>query len=61
MTEYFPEQNSLGANVKVELDVSNYATKADLQNAIGVDISKFPKKTLGRLQYLTIYCSVIGR
>ena len=30
MSEYFPEPNSLGANVKVELDVSNYATKADL-------------------------------
>ena len=61
MSEYFPEPNSLGANIKVELDVSNYATKADLQNATGVDISKFAKKTLSRLQYLTIYCSVIGR
>ena len=27
MSEYFPEPNSLGANVKVELDLSNYATK----------------------------------
>ena len=36
MSEYFPNPNSLGANVKVELDLSNYATKADLKNAIGV-------------------------
>ena len=30
--------------MKVELDLSNYATKADLKNAIGVDTSNFPKK-----------------
>ena len=29
MSEYFPEANSLGETVKVEL--SNYATKADLK------------------------------
>ena len=34
----------MGANVKVELDLSNYATKADLKNATGVDTSKFAKK-----------------
>ena len=27
MSEYFPEPNSLGAYVKVELDLSYYATK----------------------------------
>ena len=31
MSEYFPKSNSLGENVKVELDLSNYATKADLK------------------------------
>ena len=41
MSEYFPKRNSLEANVKVELDVSNYATKADLRNASGVDTSFF--------------------
>ena len=41
MSEYFPKPNSFGANVKVELDFSNYATKTDLQNAKGVDISPF--------------------
>ena len=30
--------------MKVELDLSNYATKADLKNATGVDTSKFAKK-----------------
>ena len=29
MSEYFPKPKSLGANVKVELDLSSYATKAD--------------------------------
>ena len=31
MSEYFPKSKSLEANVKVELDLSNYATKADLK------------------------------
>ena len=44
MSEYFPKPNSLGANVKVELDLSNYATKADLKNATGVYASSFAKK-----------------
>ena len=30
--------------MKVELDLSNYATKADLKNSIGVDTSKFAEK-----------------
>ena len=45
MSEYFPKPKSLGPNVKVELDLSNYATKADLKNATGVDTSDFAKKT----------------
>ena len=40
MNEYFPEPKSLGERVKVELDLSNYATKSDLKNATGF----FPKK-----------------
>ena len=27
MSEYFPKPKSFGANVKVELDLSNYVTK----------------------------------
>ena len=30
--------------MKVELDLSNYATKTDLKNATGIDTSKFSKK-----------------
>ena len=32
MSEYFPEPKSFGGRVKVELDLSNYARKADLKN-----------------------------
>ena len=31
MSEYFPKLKSLGREVKVELDLSKYATKADLK------------------------------
>ena len=44
MRKYFPEPKSLGGRVKSELGLSNYATKADIKTAIGVDISKFAKK-----------------
>ena len=40
MNEYFPEPKSLGGKVKVQLDLSNYATKADLKNAAGADTSQ---------------------
>ena len=43
MSEYFPEPKSLGGKVKVELDLYNYAPKADLKNATGVDTSCFAK------------------
>ena len=46
MREYFPEPKSAGWIVKVELDLSNSANKADLQNAIGVNTSDFSKKTI---------------
>ena len=44
MIKYFPKPNSFRENVKVELDLSNYATKTDLKNATGVDTSSFAKK-----------------
>ena len=43
MSEYFPESKSSGGNVKVELDFSNYAAKANLKNVTGVDTWKFAK------------------
>ena len=44
MREYFPKPKSLEVNEKFELDLSNYATKADFKNATGVDTSSFAKK-----------------
>ena len=32
--EYFPKPKSLGTRVKVELDLSNYATKSDLKKEL---------------------------
>ena len=46
MSDYFPKPNSVEANVKVELDLSNYATKADLKDATGVDGSDFASKMI---------------
>ena len=52
MSEYFPQPKSSGGKVKVELDLSNYATKTDLKNATGADTSKFAKKVdLGNLKF----------
>ena len=44
MNEYFAEPKSSRVNVKVELDLSNFATKANLKNATSVDTSDFAKK-----------------
>ena len=41
----FSRTNSLEGRVKFELDLSYYATKSDLENAAGVDTSKFAKKS----------------
>ena len=38
MSQHFPKPyESSGGNVKVELDLFKYATKADLKGATGVD------------------------
>ena len=44
MSEYFLESKYSRGKLKVELDLSNYATKTDLKNITGVDTSKFAKK-----------------
>ena len=44
MSEYFPKPKYFGGKIKVELNLSNHTTKADLKNAVGVDTSKFAKK-----------------
>ena len=45
MSGYFPKPKYLRANVKVELNLSNYATTKDLKNATGVDTTNFAKRT----------------
>ena len=44
MSQYFPPYRSSGKNVKVELNLSSYATKTDLKNISHVDISSFALK-----------------
>ena len=46
MSQYFPEPyEHSGGNVKVELYLSNYATKTDLKGATGIDTSTLASKT----------------
>ena len=51
MSEYYPPLRSFGGNIKVKVDLSNYATKTDLQNITHVDTSSFAlKKNLANLK-----------
>ena len=43
---YYPPYRSSSNNVKVELDLTNYATKTDLKNITHVDVSSFASKKL---------------
>ena len=46
MRQYFPKPFiSIGGNIKVKVDLSNYATKNDLKNVTHVDTSSFTLKT----------------
>ena len=42
---YYPPYKSSSNNIKVELDLNNYATKTDLKNITHVDVSSFVSKT----------------
>ena len=44
MSYYFTKTCSLYRIIKVELDLSNYATKSDVKIATGADTSSFGKK-----------------
>ena len=44
MSQYFPSYNNSSKNIKVELDLSNYATKTDLKNITHVDVSNYASK-----------------
>ena len=45
MSTYYPPYKSSSSNVKVELDLTNYATKTDLKNITHVDVSSLASKT----------------
>ena len=45
MSQYYPPYKSSINNIKVELDLANYATKTDLKNITHVDVSSFASKT----------------
>ena len=45
MTQYYPPYRSSHNNIKVELDLANYATKTDLNSITHVDVSSFASKT----------------
>ena len=45
MSQYFPKQTSHEENIKVEIDLSNYATKKDINDITHVDTSNFALKT----------------
>ena len=44
MTQYYPPYRSSN-NIKVELDLANYATKDDIKSITHVDVSSFASKT----------------
>ena len=45
MSTYYPPYKSSSSNIKVELDLTNYATKTDLKNITHIDVSSFASKT----------------
>ena len=44
MSQYFPPCRCSSNNIKVELDLANYATKTDLKNITHVDVSSYASK-----------------
>ena len=45
MSTYYPSYKSSSQNIKVELDLANYATKTDIKNITHVDVSSYASKT----------------
>ena len=45
MSTYYPPYKSSSNSIKVELDLTNYATKTDLKNITHTDVSSFASKT----------------
>ena len=46
MSQYFPKPyKPFGGDINVKVDLFNYATKADLKDATGIDTSNFARKS----------------
>ena len=45
MSQKFPPYNNSSENIKVELDLTNYATQDDVKNITYVDVSSYTTKT----------------
>ena len=45
MSKYFPKPSSHEENMKVKIDLTNYAKKADIKNITHLDTSTFALKT----------------
>ena len=45
MSQYFPPYSNSSEDIKVELDLTNYATKDDVENITHVDVSSYATKT----------------
>ena len=44
-SQYYPQYKRSSNNIKVELDLSNYATKKDVNDITLVDVSAFASKS----------------
>ena len=44
-SQYFPPYGNYSNNIKVQLDLTNYATKDDVKNITHVDVSSYATKT----------------
>ena len=47
MSQYFPKSyKPFGRDINVKVDLSNYATKADVKNILHIDTSSFALKKI---------------
>ena len=56
MSQYFPKSyEAFSRDIKVSVDLSNYATKQDIKNITHVDTSSFALKTsvaISKIKYI---------
>ena len=50
MSQYFPKPSNHNENIKVEIDLSNYATKSDIKDITHVDTNFALKTNLANLK-----------